>query len=509
METGSGGAHASSGGRSGAGERGAEGGQPEPATDLGGWVGTGGVEPMETGGGAGAFGGSPAGGSPAGGSPSMAGAGAGPVGGEGGGGAGAAGGGSSIVSGGELRVWLNLPQELQGLGEAELTIEVLVSGPEGYSETLSKSRLLTGLKSGEYRVTARPALRRGAIISELFDAKLSDDAVLVSDDVGASVTVSYERRAGSGRLLVVSQGKLLLSASAAQLAGTGTVGASLTPLEFPQARAQLTAVTTDARGNVWVGACGPGASDDVGGVFRFSGAQLESGGVQQPEVAITLNVGFDFQCVSALEFDSDGNLFVADDHRGVFLLTPSQLSKSGHVVPNRSVIGLWTVRDLVFDSAHNLWFSMEGGQLVGELAEASVHAGDNDLMDLATTWQNRPGEWDHLFAPRGMELGPDGRLWVADYARGEVSGFALAATAAEQPELQVASSNTKTPTDLGFDESGDLWVLDADERRIAHFESSKLASRNLITPLATFTLNGELSSSGGALRFNPRPSRIP
>jgi hypothetical protein len=151
--------------------------------------------------------------------------------------------------------------------------------------------------------------------------------------------------------------------SPAQLAASGspvpavTIGAAGTSLAFPQGLA------FDASGNLWVTNAGSGTA------VEFTPGQLIANGTPTPAVTIgpySVNAGNSLWGPTALAFDSNGNLWVANSSGpGQTLQSPtlvelaaSSLAASGTPTPIHT-IALINVRPfgLAFDASGVLWLS--------------------------------------------------------------------------------------------------------------------------------------------------------
>jgi hypothetical protein len=109
------------------------------------------------------------------------------------------------------------------------TPTIVVSGPGGYSHTLSGSATLTKLAPGNYSISALAASSANPIVSSRYTSTISVNPVQVSGTAAASARITYSARSGTGALWVVggtnSNGNVLnwgTAYTASQLATSGT-----------------------------------------------------------------------------------------------------------------------------------------------------------------------------------------------------------------------------------------------------------------------------------------------
>lgn len=165
--------------------------------------------------------------------------------------------------------------------------------------------------------------------------------------------------------------------------------------------------------------------------------------------------------------------------------------------------GLREPRDGAVDDSGRIWiadfghsqlrlFDRNGGSLGGWGGRGSGKFGFHDLSGVAVrkedlyvadTWNGRvshfttAGAWKGtatgMFGPRGVAVGPDGRVWVTDTGNHQVRIYDAAL---ERPETigkrGSGSSEFASPVGICAGRSGDVYVADTGNRRIVVMNSA-------------------------------------
>ena len=380
--------------------------------------------------------------------------------------------------------------------------DVTVSGPEGFSQDVSTSTVLT-VAPGMYTLSFDPVRTDDPIVSKIYN--LVDPApieVEVTSGMPVSASAMYALRPRSGTLwlaeaddtnvqglsaedlstpVVPSPVMLTIAASATggvMVDGDGDLWvieanraveydvnpdtgdaavskATVTPLTSPVSGA------FDADGNLWIVSANT--------VVMFSSAQLvDDGGVDgadpvvdgaDPEVTIDATGSLDSPAPAGVAFDADGNLWIVSANT-VVMFSSAQLVDGASVVP-----------------------------------EVTIGANDGSLN-----------------APAGVAFDADGNLWVsndpadADDVTDTVVKFAqsqLAMSGNPAPDVTIsadADNRLNSPKGLAFDNSGDLWVASGDDEGfLVQFKFNGAAVSS--SPTAVIAMTGGFSS----LAFSPSP----
>jgi streptogramin lyase len=397
---------------------------------------------------------------------------------------------------------------------------IVVSGPDGYTHTLSGSATLSNLAPGNYTLSALAALSTDPIVSGRYTATISANPVQVTSSAGASTHVTYARRLGTGALWIVggtnSNGNVLnwgTAYTASQLTTSGSTAPAVT-LGFPETTGlniDASGVAFDTAGNMWV------VNDNSNTVVEYTPAQLASS--SNPTPSVTLSgpaLGFPY----ALAFDASGDLWVANININTIVeFTSAQLLSSGTPDPvvtiteNPNAVGEFgtTPAGLAFDPSGNLWVTHNGLSTVVEYAKSQL-AATGTLI--ATITLSSPG----FVVPQGIAFDSHGGLWVANTADpsgpGTIVGFAptlLSASGSPSPTITLTPSDTAGAlvTGVAFDNSGNLWYTVFGEGTaggtVGEYTAAALSAGG--SPQPAVLIKGGIYGVG--LAFDPHSGALP
>ncbi|HET7553624.1 MAG TPA: carboxypeptidase regulatory-like domain-containing protein [Gemmatimonadaceae bacterium] len=167
----------------------------------------------------------------------------------------------------------------------------------------------------------------------------------------------------NGTMWVASAGNnsiLAYSAAAVEDGGTPAPMVTITSTDL----STPTALAFDAAGNLWV------ANSVSGTVVEFSTAQLGSGGNLTPAVILSATGG-SIASPTALAFDADGNLWVANNPAAgvdniIVSFSPAQLASSGSPTPSVTISASGNPQPsgLAFDESGSLWVSLNASNSI-------------------------------------------------------------------------------------------------------------------------------------------------
>ncbi len=326
----------------------------------------------------------------------------------------------------------------------------------------------------------------------------------------------YARRPGSGALWVV--GNIDTTTNIAyeftpdqlQTSGAPVPAITLRIPHTPTKTGDVNAMAFDAVGNLWLG------HYHLNTVTELSASTLAASGVVTEPVTIS---GPALMATQGLTFDARGNLWVSNNlpiGSGYTIVeySAAQLAATGSPTPVATISGaaLQGPEQMAFDAQGNLWVA---NSLTSTLIEYTS-------VQLATGGALTPAITLGSDTAIGTAISPafdrQGNLWLAN-AFQVVNGATVLSTIVEFPPSALAISgaplpkqaitlpgNVPQPWQIGFDNSGNLWVATSSGHDILEYTAAQLAVGSNPSPAVTISL-GALYPSG--LAFDPHPPDLP
>jgi sugar lactone lactonase YvrE len=302
---------------------------------------------------------------------------------------------------------------------------------------------------------------------------------------------------------------------------SGNLAAAEGGLNFPAA------VTFDKSGDLWV--VDSGNNRILEFKAPFTDGMNASLVIGQPNLVSTLNYttasGLNFP--TSARFDSSGNLWVTDanNNRILEFKAPFTDGMSASLVIGQanftssaaadSQTGLSSPGSLAFDSSGNLWVADTNNNRVveydapfsdGMQASAVLGQGTFSSKASATTQTGMRG-------PTEVAFNQAGDLWVADSLNDRVLEFAppfqngapaswVLGQSDFSSTLLRGQARVYSPTSLAFDSKGDLWTADMQDSRIVEYSSPLATGTNATIAIGQPSLDLGVAGAGkGGLSF--------
>jgi sugar lactone lactonase YvrE len=381
--------------------------------------------------------------------------------------------------------------------------DVLITGPNGFTQKITAAQALTNLSPGAYVLTANSVRQAGSIVDRVFDGAVSPSVatgtVNVTAGATASANLTYTARGGSGSLWLANRDNgTLVRYDASQLSGSGSTAPGATISRGATASPQ--AVAFDARGNLWV--------TDFNGktISRFSPDKLAPGGSISADVVISDNAG-SLVLPTGMTFDANGNLWVISVNPGRLVkFTAAQLTQSGNPTPsvtiNTQAVQLIGGQQIAFDSSGNLWIASTGGALnmfaAAQLAQDGGPAPTQTIRGLTDA--------------SGLAFDASGNAWVA--RKGGISMLTPAQLVAgpsanpPTPTVQLTGLGINIGTNLAFDNGGGLWFSGGSgNNNVFRLGANQITSSG--SPVPQTVISGSAFNTPAGLAFSPAPNNVP
>jgi hypothetical protein len=379
-----------------------------------------------------------------------------------------------------------------------VTADVVVTGPGGYTHTVTATTTLSGLAAGSYTLTTDPTVVSDQFVSVLDTGAVSTSPVTVAPTDTVTTTVTYAQRPGSGLMWVVNQGPGDVADGYTSAAITATGSPTPASALTGQTRSDTTTAAIDTHGNMWV------AFSTGDSITEYTAAQLGTGGTLTPAATVHLP-----DHPRGIAFDSAGDLWVS-------LYTLGQVAKypasavagfTGSVSPSPSVTltipgSVPEPVGLAFDASGDLWVGDAWNEMVYEFATLTTSAVPIDSVQGSAS----PSD----IAPFSLAFDFSGGLWIATgnalikYSAGQLS-------AGQEPgtPFEIIQVSNVAPYSIAFDNSGDLWIAE-NLAYVIRLNSSQLTGFGSVAQSAAVRVN--LSDNGGTaigVLFDPHPPQTP
>ena len=202
-----------------------------------------------------------------------------------------------------------------------------------------------------------------------------------------------------------------------------------------------------------------------------------------------------FQQPHSIQFDALGNLFICDignhrirkvDGKTGLISTFAGTGGTGSTPDGAKLEGtpLFGPRAIDFDREGNLWLALREGNAVYrlDLKTRTIHhiAG---LGKKGFTGNGGPAKQATLSGPKGLSVGPDGNVYLADteshsirmidVSRGTLELIAGTGERGDGPEGNPFASKMARPHGVFVDRDGTIWIGDSESHRVKMIRRSR------------------------------------
>jgi sugar lactone lactonase YvrE len=270
-------------------------------------------------------------------------------------------------------------------------------------------------------------------------------------------------------------------------------------------------VIFDKVGGMWISSGG-------GEVRHIPGKQLAAGGAKTADITLTSG---DFQAgipgPGSLALDAKGNLWVALIAQKKIVQVPAAGAAAGNATPSVVLEGdlFDGIGAMEFDKNGNLFVAATDRLLRFDAAHLTTSPAVPAVPDLTLETMSEPPLVNTLTTPSGLAFDATGNLWVAYFAAGLITKLTPAEIAlagdktgasAITPGVQLKISAAANLEEIAFDESGGLWFTYATSQ-VARFAPAQLTASGEPTPATVVTATVVGSTKG--LAFFPAPAALP
>lgn len=221
-----------------------------------------------------------------------------------------------------------------------------------------------------------------------------------------------------------------------------------------------------------------------------------------------------FRSVSGAAMDSLGGLWITDSYGGpsdariMHFPPPLQTNANANII---LTVNPMEARQIAMDTSGGIWVVAGTTSTGNKVLHYAAGMSSGDTFDIMLGTGTSSTTINTLNNPYGVAVGPDNKVWVADYFNNRVVRFSPPFTSSMDADLVIGSNDFSTPgggaasdtritspTGLAVDLAGNLWVSDFGNNRVLRFSPpfSNGMQADMVLGQSNFT-----SSAGGTNRF--------
>ncbi len=379
---------------------------------------------------------------------------------------------------------------------------ISVSGPNGFSKTISNSETFTNLASGTYEFKSEIIEKRQPFISQAFRLENLALKVVVKNDT-QRVNLAYRLMPGSEKLWMGNQNALpntstkLIGFDKDVLRATQTSSATA---KVTDKATSPKGIAFDQYGNLWMA--------DAYTLKMYEWSSLSKSNVL-PKVVLTLK-----DPVPCVTFDLGGNLWISNGKKiGTLSRIPAaKLYASGSPTPDITLSGngISGVQNIAFDVKGNMWINHDEKKSIVKIDAALLSTSSSAIeASVMLTCQSKPPVTMTLSGPKALAFDKNGNLWVGFYGPNVIAMITSAqqnTTDTITPDVQITLSVGVLLHSLAFDENGGLWTA-LSTGKFGMLSPQQLQNAGKVSPEVTIS-STELKYASG-LAFYPIPEGLP
>jgi hypothetical protein len=409
--------------------------------------------------------------------------------------------------------------EVAGLPEG-LHAEIVLEGPvttEAGARFVHESTTLANSASGNYEANVQNVVGEDDLVRPMFTPAAPRQLFCLEDEASHTLTVNYQQVATSNKLWALNDvsGAALVSFSSAALAQTPVLDAGLdagVPGGVASNAIAGKDLAFDRNGHLWT--FGPTLADPM--LMRYRAAQFAGAGELGPERSIDVNDVACLPAMRAMAFDGAGNLWLSTCGGQVVRLSHATLEAGSaqlRAVDADVVVSGTTQnnQDVAFDTDGNLWVA-DDGQVVRFNADR-LAASDGDAPDLSITVRDSGDNQDLVIDH--LTFDANGSLWVTSFGSNTLARIAEVELGADGDatviaEVSLVLSIAALLNRPAFDDAGGLWISYSNGQLVGLSAATLLISSSTGAPTdPDVVLAGNDIGSIGNVAFFPAAAGLP
>lgn len=259
----------------------------------------------------------------------------------------------------------------------------------------------------------------------------------------------------------------------------------------------LNSIAFDSAGTMWVG------SRDSSSLVGFTNGN--DAGTSAPSIIIR-SKSRSIAEPSAMAFDADRALWVANAEGTIVRFDRTQLMASGSPVPAVTITGVAHPTGLAFDVTGALWVTDAADNTVSKFTRAQLLSSGNKAAAVVLT-----ASGFSLVNPTGIAFDSFNNMWITNTGAQSVVAFRPPqrdATGSPVPFLTLAPGllPLESPTGIAFDQTGNLWVMGI-SGLLSKFTALEIAASGPAEPSLQMRMDNHMLLWN--IAFWPKPSGFP